>query len=82
MNERLKELYLQAHSIRNYDGDPMRDGNPPDIYWQGETSAKRFAELIVRECARVSERTGVLNEAEFEGEMIADAIKEDFGVEQ
>ena len=50
MNERLKDLYLQAHSIRNYDGDPMRDGNPPDIYWQGEASAERFAELIIREC--------------------------------
>ena len=50
MNERLKELYQQAHSIRYHDGDPMRDGNPPTVYWQGETSAEKFAELIVREC--------------------------------
>jgi hypothetical protein len=41
----------------------------------------KFAELIVRECAKVSERTGALNEADFEGEMIADAIKEHFGVD-
>lgn len=41
-----------------------------------------FAELIVRECARVSERTGALNGADFEGEMIAAAIKEHFGVKE
>jgi hypothetical protein len=50
MNERIKELYLKAHSTRYYDGDPALDGNPPTVYWQGEASAQRFAELIVREC--------------------------------
>lgn len=54
MNERIKELYLQAHSIRRYDGDPALDGNPPTVYWQGEVSAQRFAELIVRECMKES----------------------------
>ena len=44
MNERLKELYRQAHSTRHYDGDPALDGNPPTVYWQDETSAQRFAE--------------------------------------
>lgn len=47
-----------------------------------EIFLQKFAELIVRECARVSERTGALNEADVEGEMIADAIKEHFGVEE
>ena len=51
------------------------------VHWTNEDKLK-FAELIVRECARVSERTGVLNEADFEGEMIADAVKEHFGVEE
>jgi hypothetical protein len=51
MNDRIRELYQQAHSIRYHDGDPMRDGNPPTVYWQGEKSAEKFAELIVRECA-------------------------------
>jgi hypothetical protein len=51
MNDRIRELYQQAHSIRHYDGDPMRDGNPPTVYWQGEKSAEKFAELIVQECA-------------------------------
>ena len=53
MNERLRELYRQAHSIRHYDGDPMRDGNPPTIYWQDEVSAERFAELIVRDVLNI-----------------------------
>lgn len=55
MNERIQELYQQAHSIRHYDGDPALDGNPPTVYWQGEVSAQRFAELIVRECADVAQ---------------------------
>ena len=55
MNERLKELYQQAHSIRRYDGDPALDGNPPTVYWQGEVSAQRFAELILKECAKHAE---------------------------
>jgi len=50
MNERLKELYRQAHGTRHYDGDPALDGNPPTVYWQGEASAQRFANLIIREC--------------------------------
>ena len=52
MNERIRELYLQAHSVRHYDNDPSLAGNPPTVYWQGEVSAQRFAELIVRECAK------------------------------
>jgi hypothetical protein len=52
MNERLKELYQQAHMVREYPADdPMRGGNPPTVYWGGERSAERFAELIVRHCA-------------------------------
>lgn len=63
MNERLKELYQQAHSIRHYDGDPALDGNPPTVYWQGEVSAQRFANLIVRECMNICEqqRLKILN---------------------
>lgn len=67
MNERIKELAEQCVGDRPYN-------NSFDY--------EKFAELIVRECARVSERTGALNEADVEGEMIADAIKEHFGVEE
>jgi hypothetical protein len=86
MNERIKELYLQAHSIRNYDGDPMRDGNPPDVYWQGETSAERFAELIVRECVSTLGCEIVHNDNYTEkNKIISDMmelLKQHFGVEQ
>ena len=67
MKNRIRELYKQA-----YGHFPCPAGEP---------ETEKFAELIVRECAKVSERTGALNEANFEGEMIADAIKEHFGVE-
>lgn len=65
MNERIKELYKQScRDSEGYLGNPF----DPD----------KFAKLIIEECAKVSERTGVLNEADFEGAMIADAIKEHF----
>ncbi len=54
MNERIRELYRQAHGIRHYDGDPALDGNPPTVYWQGEASAERFANLLIRECIQVA----------------------------
>jgi hypothetical protein len=53
MNERIRELYRQAHGTRHYDGDPARDGNPPTVYWQGEVSAERFANLLIQECIQV-----------------------------
>jgi hypothetical protein len=74
MNDRIRELYLQAHSIRYHDGDPMRDGNPPTVYWQGEKSAEKFAELIVFECIKLSVFKGDATTGK--------AIKERFGVEE
>ncbi len=75
MNERLKELYQQAHMVREYPADdPMRGGNPPTVYWGGERSAERFAELIVRECAAYVEyqlQVGAHN---------AERLKQHFGV--
>lgn len=61
MNELLKELYLQAHSVRHYDGDPALDGNPPTVYWQGEVSAQQFAELIVQDCITQIAMMGITN---------------------
>lgn len=58
MNERIKELYQQAHTVRHWPAnDPMRGGNPPEVYWQGEVSAQRFAELIVKECADLYDKS-------------------------
>lgn len=62
MNERLKELYRQAHATRHYDGDPALDGNPPTVYWQGEVSAQRFAELIIKDCISQIAIIGLSNE--------------------
>lgn len=76
MNERLKELYQQAHSIRRYDGDPALDGNPPTVYWQGEVSAQRFAELIVKECVDLCELWNITP-----GSRLAKEIKQHFGVD-
>lgn len=81
MNERLKELYRHAHSIRHYDGDPALDGNPPIVYWQGEASAERFADLIVSECIDVISPYAVRMENFDGGHPIAD-LKKHFGVEE
>ena len=71
MNERLRELAEQA--TRKYD----RLGN--DIPF-AQPDLELFAELIVRECARIS------NEADDtmtnQGEASAQAFKEYFGVEE
>jgi len=88
MNERLKELYRQAHSIRHYDGDPALDCNPPTVYWQNEVSAQRFAELIVRECMTtiLKESKWYWDKDEFESsnaiQNAARRVKEHFGVEE
>jgi len=91
MNDRIRELYQQAHSIRYHDGDPMRDGNPPTVYWQGEKSAEKFAELIVRECIQELEisrkcdpYTGDLFDCEYNTCIKEQSIMltEHFGVEE
>ena len=87
VNERLKELYRQAHGTRHYDGDPALDGNPPTVYWQGEASAQRFANLIVRECVEVCASIAAVragyNDADGRDTAYScgDTIKEHFEVE-
>ena len=85
MNDRIRELYQQAHSIRHHDGDPMRDGNPPTVYWQGEKSAEKFAELIVQECGTVINSENYREHSKGWNDAIewADGmIKEHFGVKE
>jgi hypothetical protein len=65
MNERIKELMKQA-------------GTDTSGKWMGAEHAEKFAELIVRECAGVSENHKGMNDKYF----IADAIKKHFGVEE
>jgi len=64
MNDLIKELITQA-TTEEHDGF---------LYFD----KKKFAELIVRECAGVSENHKGMNDKYF----IADAIKKHFGVEQ
>ena len=78
MNERIRELYRQAHLVREYPADdPMRGGNPPTVYWGGDESAKKFAELIVRECANRASWAQDTNEQDIGGEVL-----KHFGVEE
>ena len=83
MNERIKELYQQAHSIRHYDSDPSLVGNPPTVYWQGEVSAQRFAELIVRECCDILQGEDIrYGGYGYNQGFLHKKIKEHFGVEE
>ena len=50
MNERIRELNLQAMSIVMNGNDP--DGDIEQMYIPSEFT-KKFAELIVRECAEI-----------------------------
>lgn len=75
MNEQIQKLADQAEQYAVSDNASMLF----DVWKKRYT--EKFAELIVQECAKVSKRTGALNEADFEGEMIADAIIEHFGIE-
>ena len=65
MNERIKELAFEANKDL--------DGNVPIGF------AEKFAELIVRECAKVANRA---ENAETEIRCMYDVITEHFGVEE
>ena len=82
MNERIRELYQQAHMVREYPADdPMRGGNPPTVYWGGERSAEKLALLIVQECMnKIENEASQYAEPVWAVELIND-IKEHFGVE-
>jgi len=72
MNERIKELYEQS-LIRETGKDHA--GNPMLVIKQ---NPEKFAELIVRECARVYWN---IDDGEIHGEYVK-ALKEHFGVEE
>ena len=92
MHERIRELYLRAHTVRKYpDSDPQRGGNPATVYWQGEASAEKFAQSIVQECINEIETYQIPVGNSSAGEMackwtyaalkeIRDEIKQRFGV--
>ena len=71
MNPRIKQLAKQTGYIWHASGDPQ-------IYEFTPEKLEKFAELIVKECAGVSENHKGMNDKYF----IADAIKKHFGVEE
>ena len=72
MNERIRELLVEAH--RQTKGG-IYNGHLSE--W-----SERFAELIVRECAKISLECGInLNREDFR-QGIARNIKQHFGVKQ
>jgi len=79
VNERIRELYRQAHGTRHYDGDPALEGNPPTVYWQGEASAERFANLLIQECMKCSTWVGEVNKHPVEPVHTAHAINKRIG---
>ena len=71
MNERIKELALQAGFAMEV-GDP---NSPPSWWGAGRNDRfEKFAELIVRECAKVAADHDALD--------IYEEIREHFGVEE
>lgn len=72
MNERLKQLEKQCWSHRV-------DGVLIDGHLHFDT--KKFAELIIQECIDCINRVGILEDVEFQSGMIAQNVREHFGVE-
>ena len=68
MNERIRELLLQATTLRG----------PPFIRFK--VDQEKFAELIVRECA--GKVDFILREKSNGGGTMGDEIREHFGVEE
>ena len=74
MNERIQELAYQADI--KFSAHWQHQGIDTAVIIPSDL--KKFAELIVRECAGVSENHKGMNDKYF----IADAIKKHFGVEE
>ena len=69
MNERIQELALQALKHPDTDNDGLTVFDNDEL--------KKFAELIVRECAKI------VNENDCEGSIVGDGMLfEHFGVEE
>jgi len=77
MNERIKQLVKQAGghiSIRNLASNPVQHIESVELW---DDRIEKFAELIVRECARI------VNDNDCEGSIVGDGmLYEHFGVEE
>jgi hypothetical protein len=68
MNERIKEIALQAGG-----------SHYPTV---GGKTLEKFAELLVRECAKIATYPQLGDEESYYGNEFAKAIKKHFGVEE
>ena len=78
MNERIKELALQAglsHMPSNYP-------DMADLYKGADFELAKFAELIVRECGEIAYKAYWDNPETVKGIHIQEKIKQHFGVEE
>ena len=73
MNERIKELALQAmtYVTHNPKANKLNSGDMFD---------EKFAELIVRECARVADQW--VNDEDNGHNLVSDRLRQHFGVEE
>ena len=90
MNQRIKELYKQA-GFTVARGWGLKDTVPEDVFIANvcvSNEMKKFAELIVRECIEIADKSNQGSKSSNEGTEfyynadIGDKIKEHFGVEE
>jgi hypothetical protein len=86
MNERIKELALQANGPNPFYGTLKNQ-----MTLLGDDAVKKFAELIVRECIGCCDEVGRINQYHIEKDFIdpelgpkecIEVIKKHFGVEE
>jgi len=77
MNERIKELAEQVGAVQNVLAMGRHDG----VLFT-ETELEKFAQLLVRECARVILETPVDYMETDTMHRIRDSVKQHFGVEE
>ena len=68
MNDRIKELLIQSE-VFNKDGTVLKDVTGYEL--------NKFAQLIVRECVGVADRSNVTSKS-----IVGERIKEHFGVDE
>lgn len=90
MNQRIKELYKQA-GFTVARGWGLKDTVPEDVFIANvcvSNEMKKFAELIVRECIEIADKSNQGSKSSNEGTEfyynadIGDKIKQHFGVEE
>jgi len=79
MNERIKEI---AGQVEKYISTTNFEGMPEDEMTYDEIFQKKFAELIVRECAYIVENSPWRLKRGYKAIDQANLVKQHFGVEE